>query len=198
MDVFFTLFLFSNAIEEYGGEKSDILISYYSMIKLQHTETDLLLSSIELNYPSGSFQQMTRAIRKPVLAETYWTVFPMSNETEILQGKPIECGSTIRLNHATTKKWLHSHRVKTPDNKGFEVSCFDEDDEGNLWYLECNDMWTAGSAFRLQHVVTDHYLAVDSSSEYPAEQAGEHLVYASKIDEGNEWSIAGAITVDEN
>ncbi|KAH0791804.1 MIR domain containing protein [Histomonas meleagridis] len=198
MYLLFGLFLFSYSIEEYQGEKSDILISYYSMIKLQHTETDLLLSSIELNYPAGSFQQMTRAIRKPVLAETYWTVFPMQNETDILQGKPIECGATIRLNHATTKKWLHSHRVKLPDNKGFEVSCFDEDDEGNLWYLECNDMWTAGSAFRLQHVVTEHYLAVDATSEYPPEQAGEHPVYASKVDEGNEWSVAGAITVDED
>lgn len=195
----FLSYLFSQVLsfEIYEGEKSDIPISYYSMIKLTHTESDLHLSSIELNYPSGSFQQMTRASPKLTLAENYWAVYPMDNETDINQGKPIECGATIQLMHVATNRWLHSHKIKTPFGNGYEVSCFDDKDSGNLWYLECNDILTAGSAFRLQHINTGYYLAVNNSYEYPNEQGGGKMVYLSEIDEGNEWYIPGSITVDE-
>ncbi|OHT16225.1 Stromal cell-derived factor 2-like protein [Tritrichomonas foetus] len=195
----FFLYVAIKSYETYSGEKDEVPVAYYNMIKLKHTRSEYLLSSIELPYQQGSNQQLVRAIHKVTLAETFWTVYPPANETdEVPQGKPVECGSVIRLNHATTGKWLHSHKIPGHFGSGYEVTCFDGSDSGDNWLLECNDMWTLGSVFRLKHIDTGFYLAANETSEYPKEEAGEHEIYAAEEDEGNEWQIVGGIFVDEN
>ena len=191
------LISFAKSIEEYDGEQDDIPVTYYNMIKLRHTRTEYLLSSIEIPYQMGSNQQVVRGISKSTLAETFWTIHPTANETEIMQGQEIECGSTIRLNHGTTNKWLHSHKIPGHFGSGYEVSCFDGDDSGNNWFLECSNTWKVGSLFRLQHVDTGYYLSINETSEYSKQEAGEHEVFVSEEDEGNEWQIVGGIFVDE-
>lgn len=198
--MFFVYFLcFSlSSIEEYDGDPEELQISYYNMIKLKHIGTNYLLSSAEIPYQSGSNQQIVRGIQKSTLAETFWTIFPPVTDTETLQGQPIECGSTIRLYHAVTGKWLHSHKIPGHFGAGYEVTAFDGNDSGDNWILECSNTFKVGSMFRLQHADTGFYLSCNETSEYPKQEGGEHEIFVSEEDEGNEWQTMGGIFVDDS
>ena len=115
-----------------------------------------------------------------------------------MQGQPVDCGANIRLNHAATGNWLHSHNIPGHFGQGNEVTCFPGSDDGDIWTLECGESWNIGSAFRLRHMQTGMYLAINSTSELPKEEGGGFEVYASEQDEGNEWSIAGGLFVGED
>lgn len=195
--LFGLILVFCSSIEEYEGDKSSINVGYFNMVKLYHPTSELYLSSIEVPYQTGSCQQVARGIGKSTLAETYWTVWPLPDDSENFQGMPVQCGSKIRLQHAATGKWLHSHNIDGHFGSGHEVSCFDEDDTGNNWELECNDVWTASSAFRLKHVDTGYYLSANISSEYEKELGGEHEIYCIDDEDGTEWFTGGGIFVND-
>lgn len=189
----------SLAIEDFPGDKSQVFVNYYNMIKLQNVNTKIVLSSIEFHYTSGSSQQIVRGIRKPVLAETYWSVFPLPNETSIPQGRPVECGATIRLQHAATQAWLHSHAIAGHFGYGYEVSGFDSSDSGDFWELECvgADAWSADTPVKLRHIDTGLFLAANESSVYPDETGGGYEVVAT-TGGNDEWVVCGGIFVDES
>ena len=191
------VFALSASIQDVPGDKSQVFVNYYNMIKLQNVKTKVVLSSIEFHYTSGSSQQIVRGIKKPTLAETYWTVFPLPNETSIPQGRPVECGSTIRLQHAATQAWLHSHLIPGHFGYGYEVSGFDSSDSGDFWRLHCEAGWSADAVVRLQHVDTGMFLAANESSVYPDENGGGYEVAATEG--GNdEWIVCGGFFVDES
>jgi dolichyl-phosphate-mannose--protein O-mannosyl transferase len=187
----------SLSYDEFKGDKSQLSIGYYTMLKLQDPKTRLFLSSVEFSYQKGSNQQMVRAITKGTLAETYWTTFPLPNQTDIAQGRPIECGTAIRLQHAVTGRWLHSHAIPGHFGAGHEVSCFDGSDSGDLWIIQCDDLWNAGATVRIKHVDTGMWLAANATSTHPKEFGGEFEAFASEADD-NEWAIGGGIFVEEN
>jgi len=45
--------------------------------------------------------------------------------------EPVLCGDTIRLEHALTKKNLHTHNVRSPLSNKQEISCFGNDGDGD-------------------------------------------------------------------
>ena len=45
------------------------------------------------------------------------------------RGKPIECGQTIRFEHITTSRNLHSHHFGSPLSNAQEVSAFGDEGE---------------------------------------------------------------------
>jgi dolichyl-phosphate-mannose--protein O-mannosyl transferase len=192
----FLLFAFSSPFEEFKGEKGQISINYYTMIKLQDQTTGLYLSSVEFSYQAGSNQQMVRAISKITLAETYWTIWPLPNQTAIPQGLPVECGASIRLQHAVTGRWLHSHSIPGHFGSGHEVSCFEGSDSGDFWKVICENSWNADSAIKLLHIDTGFYLSANQTSSHPKEFGGEYEVFASQEDKSS-WLIAGGIFVEE-
>ena len=49
------------------------------------------------------------------------------------RGKPIECGQTVRFEHTTTSRNLHSHHFGSPLSNAQEVSAFG--DEGKFTHL---------------------------------------------------------------
>lgn len=195
--MFLSLLRLSSCEQEYGGSRSSFLIGYYTMVKLQHDATKLFLSSDgNVNYINGSHQQITYGTKKGVLAETYWTIYPIPNETSTVnQGDFIQCGSKIRLNHAASGSWLHSHQIEGPFGNGYEVSAFNEEDSGNFWEVECNDLWTAATQVHLKHVDTKMYLAGSVKNSYPEEMGFGYEVYLDDVPENNEWHVEGGILV---
>ena len=49
------------------------------------------------------------------------------------RGKPIECGQTVRFEHTTTSRNLHSHHFGSPLSNAQEVSAFG--DEGKFTHF---------------------------------------------------------------
>ena len=197
--LFLRFLCLSWSIEDFAGDKSQISVNYYNMIKLQNVKTMFTLSSIEFPYATGSCQQIVRGITKPTLAETYWTVFPLPNETAIPQGRPVDCGSKIRLQHAATGAWLHSHLIPGHFGVGHEVSGFDSSDSGDFWELNCEDLWTADRIIRLKHCDTGFFLCANASSIYPEETGGGYEIFAAEqADDNCDWIVCGGLFVDES
>jgi dolichyl-phosphate-mannose--protein O-mannosyl transferase len=196
--MFLSLFAAVRSFEEFKGDKSQISIGYYTMVKLQDRKSSLYLSSVDFSYQNGSHQQMVRAITKGTLAETYWSVWPLPNQTDIPQGRTVECGSKIRLQHAVTSRWLHSHALPGHFGSGYEVSCFEGSDSGDFWEIQCDDVWNAASAIKLKHLDTGYWLSVNVSSVHPKEFGGEHEAFGSPESDESAWLLGGGIFVEES
>lgn len=76
--------------------------------------------------------------------------------------EPVPCGSDIRLQHANTKAYLHSHQHISPLSHQQEVSCFDGEDTGNIqWkrmdieeqqpHMEKTRWWLESAMFKLKY-----------------------------------------------
>ena len=197
-------------VVKFKGDKQDIPVTYYSMVKPCHVDTSLCLSSLEIAYNGGSKQQMTRAVRAIMLSETLWTIYPGRNITHVHQGAPVKCGDRVRFHHATTHMWLHSHNFDSQLGNGLEVSAVPnaEDDE-NDWIVECvgedDEEVTMGTPVLLRHALVNCYLATNGDAEYPPEVAGNWEVYCDDNgSDGNEWRfdrgivVAGEAEEDDN
>ena len=187
------LLVFCQSLEEYSGDSSGLSISYYSVIKLQHESSKLYLSSLGVLYVNGSNQQMTRGINKGILSETFWSVYPLPNESFINQGEPVQCGSQVRFKHSVTGKFLHSHQIEGPFGHGYEVSVFNGNDSGDYWTIECGDIWSVSSSIHIQHSDTKMYLSANLNNEYKEEQGGGFEIFS----DDNEWSVQGGLFVGE-
>lgn len=83
-----------------------------------------------------------------------------------VQGTPLSTGDLVRLQHAASRRWLHSHLFSSPLSSNQEVSCFGDDDQsdtGDHWYVELDDAkaarWQRDAGVRLRHKDTGAYLA---------------------------------------
>lgn len=189
-------------VVKFSGDKGSIPITYYSMVKPQHVETKMCLSSIEFSYHGGSRQQMTRAVKAVMLSETLWTIYPGRNITNVHQGEPVKCGDVVRFQHATTRTWLHSHNFESQLGGGLEVSAFPEgEDDGNDWVIECStedeEAVTMDSHVTIKHALVGCYLATNEAGEYPAEIAGNWEVFCDDSTEDNDWVFDRGIVVAE-
>ena len=74
---------------------------------------------------------------------------------------PVKCGSTIRLVHQTTKRFLHSHLFQSPLSNNQEVSAFGENgigDDGDHWSVICTSKyWNRSDRVRFKHTLTKKY-----------------------------------------
>ena len=98
----------------------------------------------------------------------------------------MECGSTLRLQHSTTKKFLHSHLFSSPLSGSQEVSAFGDNgiifsqcpiyfkihygellgvgDSGDHWRVVCDgDFWERDDSVTFKHLDTNTYLASSGS-----------------------------------
>jgi len=136
-----------------------------SSIKLLHASTKYRLHSHEVAYGSGSGQQSVTCFEGGDDANSYWTVQAgMGAKAEACpQGTVLKHGSIIRFQHASTKKWLHSHLHQSPLSGNQEVSCYggqDQSDTGDNWRveLEKGSTWVKDGKVRLVHVDTEKSL----------------------------------------
>ncbi|XP_061357505.1 stromal cell-derived factor 2-like protein [Gastrolobium bilobum] len=161
---FFALFLFPSSISTASPPSSEPLqITYGTVLKLMHEKTKSRLHSHDVPYGSGSGQQSVTALPSVDDSNSYWIVRPQIG-TSAKQGDTIESGTIIRLQHMTTRKWLHSHLHSSPITGNLEVSCFggdSESDTADYWRLQLEGSgktWKQDQRIRLQHVDTKGYL----------------------------------------
>jgi len=60
-------------------------------------------------------------------------------ESPCVPGSALKRGDALRLQHTTTRKWLHSHGFQSPLTHNQEVSAYGSDsdsDGGDVWIIE--------------------------------------------------------------
>lgn len=133
-----------------------------SALKLKHSSTKHFLGSQQVQYASGSGQQSVTA-RSDGSEDQYWILRGAVGE-ECERGSAIAHGQTVRLQHANTRAWLHSHEHRSPLSGQNEVSCFGSDessDTGDNWIVEIPSgagAWERGKKVRFKHADTGAYL----------------------------------------
>uniref|UniRef100_A0A7N0TCS5 MIR domain-containing protein n=1 Tax=Kalanchoe fedtschenkoi TaxID=63787 RepID=A0A7N0TCS5_KALFE len=136
-------------------------VTYGSVIKLKHEKTKFRLHSHEVPYGSGSGQQSVTGFPNVDDANSYWIVRPEPG-TSATQGDPIKSGTIIRLQQATTRKWLHSHLHASPITGNLELFWrrrrVGHRDYWRLTIEGRGKTWRKDQRVRLQHVDTGGYL----------------------------------------
>jgi len=174
---FFFALLFSslhskaNAQEEEEQDSDEqVDLSYVtcgSIIKLKHVATGVRLHSHQVTYGSGSGQQSVTGQPNADDPNSMWIVRAQSGK-KCKTGALLWNGDSIRLQHLTTNKNLHSHLHKSPLTGQQEVSCFGEEgsgDSGDNWKIvtTSGDVWKRGDSVKLIHVDTSKYLSSNKS-----------------------------------
>lgn len=169
-----------------------------SVIKLENNgRPDIRLHSHDIKYGSGSGQQsVTGAENKET--NSYWTVLGKIN-TPCLRGSYIECGTTIRLQHVQTRKFLHSHHFQSPISHKQEVSAFGNDEEsdtGDHWTIHCKSKyWLRGDPVKLKHSDTHMWLSVTSNSYGRPIYGQLEVVASTHADSSSLWKTAEGVFV---
>ena len=140
-----------------------------SSVKLANKESGFYLHSHNIKYGSGSGQQSVTAFPHRNDPNSYFVVLGSLN-TQCDRGNPVECGSIIRLFHASTHKYLHSHLHDSPLSQAQEVSAYEHSDSGDHWKVVCVDknskFWEREKEIQLQHVDTSKFLSSSKRFEY--------------------------------
>eukprot|EP00897_Mesotaenium_endlicherianum_P006125 jgi/Mesen1/5540/ME000280S04660 len=158
------------------------VVTFGSVIKLQHDRLHMKLHSHEVTYGSGSGQQSVTGFTGGDDANSYWVVRCILDE-DCKQGDPVKDGMKVRLQHMVTRRWLHSHLHASPLSNNLEVSCFgteEQSDTGDYWKVEVEGkagVWMQDKKVRLLHVDTGGYLH-SHDKKYGRPIAGQYEVCA--------------------
>ncbi|KAJ8915624.1 hypothetical protein NQ315_003408 [Exocentrus adspersus] len=127
-----------------------------------NTDYRVRLHSHDVKYGTGSGQQSVTGTEVQEDINSHWLIKAATGKA-CLRGEPIQCGSTIRLEHVETKKNLHSHYFQSPLSGSQEISCYGdngEGDSGDNWVVVCSgENWRRDDAVMLKHVDTQMYLS---------------------------------------
>jgi len=139
-------------------------ITYGSAIKLMHKLSGFRLHSHQIKWGSGSGQQSVTGFEGSDDPNSLWQVkegIVGKQERGVSVGTPVKCGDIVRLQHASTKRWLHSHLHASPLTHRQEISGYGEDggvgsDTGDNFKVDCvsGTEWTRETPVSLQHVDT--------------------------------------------
>nr|CAG4650504.1 EOG090X0E0P [Sida crystallina] len=169
-----------------------------SVIKLQNLAYKVRLHSHDVKYGSGSGQQSVTGTELKEDVNSHWAILGPLNEM-CKRGEPVECGSTLRMQHSTTRKFLHSHHFLSPLSNNQEVSAFGENgvgDSGDHWQVICDsDFWDRDDEVALRHVDTSYYLAT-SGQAYGRPINGQlEIVGLTRNDHTAKWQAAEGLFV---
>lgn len=175
-----------------GDEDSEPL-TCGSILKLQHASSGYRLHSHSVNYASGSRQQSVTGYAGAEDSNSFWIIRSSAAVPGgCVQGAELKAGDSVRLQHMSTRRFLHSHRHNAPLSPQLqEVSAFGDDsgelsDQGDDWVLESvsspsGSRLTVDSKLRLRHVATDHYLSTSMQTfGHPIPGQMEIVAKASK------------------
>lgn len=161
------LFAFVAVVSTHSFARADgdPLVTCGSSLKLKHASTNHILTSQAVAYASGSGQQSVTAIlNEDGETDTYWQIHGGVNAA-CARGVGVKHGDVIRLQHANTRAWLHSHAHRSPLSGNQEVSAYGNDgmsDTGDHWIVEVTSgagaAWERGKKVRFRHVDTGAYL----------------------------------------
>ena len=152
-----------------------------SVIKLVHDVSRYRLHSHEINFSNGRQSVTAHGSRDD--PNSYWLVKEGEGNAVCELGDKITCGSTIRLEHTTTRRNLHAERDASMLSDNMEVSAFGvagEGDSKDSFILECeqasqcdaeshceNDaFWKRYDLVRLRHSTLSQYVGTSSRARY--------------------------------
>ncbi|TPX45907.1 hypothetical protein SeMB42_g01143 [Synchytrium endobioticum] len=186
--------------EDYIIEEEFANVTCGSGIKLQHKSTSFRLHSHAIAYGTGSQQNSVTGFPKGDDPNSVFVVHEAFGEKPCKRGTPFRCGSTIRLKHLETKRFLHSHMHESPLSKQQEVSCFSDttSDGGDNWKVIClasgDTTWKREKDIRLQHVDTGKYICSSKSFQFRHPIPGQLEVAASvKANGDTVWTVQEGI-----
>ncbi|CAH1408142.1 unnamed protein product [Nezara viridula] len=172
-----------------------LYVTFGSVVKLRNLAHNARLHSLEMKYSGGSSQQMVTAVYDEDDVESNWIVKAVGVS---VRGQPIQCGDTVRLEHLSTAKNLHSHTFRSPLSGNQEVTAFGENgagDRGDTWRVMCKRMlWRRDSPVLLRHHDTGGYLMV-SGREYHEPILGMLEVAAGHLCHEAYWQVAEGLYV---
>ncbi|CAO3589992.1 unnamed protein product [Absidia cylindrospora] len=175
-------------IEE-GYEK----VTCGSTIKLVNKVTNHKLHSHGVSYGSGYGQQSVTGFVESDDPNSFWMV-RAAHSMQCIRGQPVPCGAAIRLRHTNTKGYLHSHLHSSPLSGQQEVSCFDGNDGGDDWLVQCVDpsqeFWLREQPIQLVHVDSNTYLTCSPQHHYGQPIPGQLEVASAKSSSKNTHWLA--------
>ncbi|KAI9471049.1 MAG: MIR motif-containing protein [Benjaminiella poitrasii] len=156
----FIPFLFTSASNIPELEDGYEYVTCGSIIKLSNKASGYKLHSHGISYGSGSGQQSVTGFPESDDGNSFWLVEAAYGKV-CERGKPVPCGSSIRLKHINTQGYLHSHAHQSPLSRQQEVSCYDGKDSGDNWQIKCqkNDYWIREEPVQFVHEETHVYLS---------------------------------------
>ncbi|XP_055923363.1 stromal cell-derived factor 2 [Eupeodes corollae] len=179
------------------GAKSPF-VTCGSIVKLLNSDYGSRLHSHDVKYGSGSGQQSVTGIEIQEDVGSHWSIKAATGKY-CNRGEAIKCGDTIRLEHLTTKKNLHSHMFSSPLSGEQEVSCYGVDglgDTGDHWEVICsNDSWQRDSPVRFRHVDTGVFLGLSGRSFGRPISGQMEVVGFNNPQHGTRWTTAEGLFI---
>lgn len=169
-----------------------------SIVKLLNSDYGSRLHSHDVKYGSGSGQQSVTGVENQEDVNSHWSIKAATGKF-CNRGEPIKCGDTIRLEHLSTKKNLHSHIFSSPLSGEQEVSCYGVDglgDTGDHWDLICStDDWMRDSPVRFRHVDTGVFLGLSGRSFGRPISGQMEVVGFHNPQHGTRWTTAEGLFI---
>lgn len=180
-------------------QADNVPVTCGSTLKLVHVPTKFRLHSHQVGYSRGSQQQSVTGFPTGDDAQSYWVVHGPQEEP-CTPGSTFKKGSSIRLQHSSTRKWLHSHEYQSPLTNNQEVSAFGDDnqsDDGDVWILEWDTkakLWKQETKVRLKHKVTGHFLTSYDHAKFGHPIGGQQEVCGHRQKNKNtEWQCGEGV-----
>ncbi|XP_046858091.1 stromal cell-derived factor 2-like [Xenia sp. Carnegie-2017] len=195
-------FLMQNHVYVFGNLDNEFkFVTCGSAVKLLNPYHNVRLHSHEVKYGSGSGQQSVTGVGAQDDINSLW-IAKGKTGTPCKRGNPIKCGSTIRLVHQSTQRYLHSHLFQSPLSSNQEVSAFGEHgvgDDGDHWSVICSTKyWNRSDKVRFKHTLTKKYLHI-SGATFGRPISGQSEVSAySYTEPGNEWKAMEGIYIHDS
>ena len=192
---FLALFQFIFVIEARGPQQ----VTCGSVLKLQNVYHKVRLHSHDVKYGSGSGQQSVTGTEVKEDVNSHWAIKGPTPKKQCSRGKPVECGQTIRFEHTTTSRNLHSHHFGSPLSNAQEVSAFGDEgegDTGDVWSVVCSgDFWQRDEAVQFKHVDTGVFLGASGHTFGRPIHGQMEIVGLSMPDISTKWKTAEGIYV---
>jgi hypothetical protein len=189
------------AVDLNSAARAQQVINCGDTLRLTHVATQAHLASHLICYKDGSTQQQVTATIGGSDSNELWIV--TSGAGASCSGE-VKDGAVIRLIHAVTQKYLHSHSI--PSHAGqpnqFEVSAFGggpQSDGNDPWRVEVEGggVWATGKQVRLIHVGTDY--ALHSQSIQFEGTPGVNEVTTYKFRDGNDlWTAVENVPLPDS
>ena len=172
-----------------GGGEDYSLVTYGSALRFRHVSSGFHLHSHGISYGSGSGQQSVTAVSADDDSGSLWQLKEAVGAAVRVPGTPLRCGDVVRLQHVTTRRYLHSHLHTSPLTNKQEVSGYGEgshSDTGDSWRVDCSDP---------QHTV-GYALALTPPNAAPHALSLVHVdtgkrLYSRRIDEFTQQNCRG-------
>ncbi|KAI8613417.1 MIR motif-containing protein [Chytriomyces sp. MP71] len=186
------------AAQDFVIEKEFEAVTCGSSVKLAHAATGYRLHSHQVTYGSGSGQQSVTGFNGGDDPNSLFVVDSAFGAKQCKRGSPFKCDDIVRLNHLTTKKYLHSHAHVSPLSNQQEVSAYEFTNNEDNWKVICNDkkdkVWKRESKVRLHHIATQKYLSASSKYQFRNPIPGQLEVCGAKSAGNNElWQVQEGI-----